>query len=145
MTATAELVVPRSIPMTEPLTFSLESSAYLRTKDEVSGDLKAAVGARKLEAARGRKVRDNLEGNIIAVVWGECKCKREELRWRRWFYGRGKEKAKMLELGPGGGEKFRESGGSSGSAASTASRPLKLLHAPAASTLTILEEHADLI
>jgi hypothetical protein len=54
--------------MTEPLTFSLESSAYLRTKDDVRGDLKAAVGARKLEAARGRKVRDNLEGNIFAIV-----------------------------------------------------------------------------
>jgi hypothetical protein len=68
ITATAEFVVPRSIPMTEPLTFSLESSAYLRTKDEARGDLKAAAGARKLEAARGRKVRDNLEGNILAVV-----------------------------------------------------------------------------
>ena len=102
MTATAELVVPRSIPMTEPLTFSLESSAYLRTKDEVRGDLKAAVGARKLEAARGRKVRDNLEGNIFVVVGREllrgvrASAKgRKELRWRRWFYGQGKSEGKV--------------------------------------------------
>lgn len=49
MTATAELVVPKSIPMTEPWTFS---SAYPRTNLEAIAGLKA--GARwAAEAARG--------------------------------------------------------------------------------------------
>ena len=41
MTATAELVVPRSIPMTAPLTFSFEPSAYPRLNVELKGDLMA--------------------------------------------------------------------------------------------------------
>lgn len=46
MTATAELVVPKSIPMTEPLTFSPDSSAYPRAaNDEANGDRMA--GARR--------------------------------------------------------------------------------------------------
>jgi hypothetical protein len=40
ITATAEFVVPRSIPMTWPLTFSSE---YCRTKDDDKGFLKADV------------------------------------------------------------------------------------------------------
>lgn len=53
ITATAELVVPKSIPITEPLTFSPESSAYLRTNDERRGDVRA--GTRwKAEVARGK-------------------------------------------------------------------------------------------
>lgn len=53
MTATAELVVPRSIPMTEPLTFSSPPSAYPRTNLEAIGALKA--GARHAaEDARGK-------------------------------------------------------------------------------------------
>lgn len=54
MTATAELVVPKSIPMTWPLTFSslLMFSAYpLRKVDAIDG-LKADV--RREEVARGR-------------------------------------------------------------------------------------------
>lgn len=50
MTATAELVVPRSIPMTEPLTFSSPPSAYPRAN---AGALKAGVN-RAAEAARGK-------------------------------------------------------------------------------------------
>lgn len=41
MTATAELVVPRSIPMTWPLTFSSPPSAYPLLNEEAMGDLKA--------------------------------------------------------------------------------------------------------
>lgn len=41
ITATAELVVPRSIPMTWPLIFSSAPSAYVLLKDEVMGDLNA--------------------------------------------------------------------------------------------------------
>ena len=53
ITATAELVVPRSIPMTEPLTFSLDSSAYPRTNDEPKGVRRA--GARRTAwVARGK-------------------------------------------------------------------------------------------
>jgi hypothetical protein len=95
MTATAELVVPRSIPMTEPLTFS---SAYPRAK---AGARKAGV-QRAAEAARGRScdavsvlsgcmgdkdlltVLDNLEDSIVNVCrrrcWGRCK-RREDLMW----------------------------------------------------------------
>ena len=54
MTATAEFVVPRSMPMTEPLTFS-PSSAYPRTNDEPKGDLMAGACARRTaEVARGK-------------------------------------------------------------------------------------------
>lgn len=67
--ATALLVVPRSIPMTEPFTFSPEPSAYPRTNDEPKGDRMA--GARwTAEAARGRKVRDILEDNMVAGMCG---------------------------------------------------------------------------
>jgi hypothetical protein len=83
MTATAELVVPRSIPITEPLTFSSPPSAYPRTNLEAMGALKA--GARHAAVARGRiwqrrqylcggrrdaaklTVRDNLEDSIVCV------------------------------------------------------------------------------
>jgi hypothetical protein len=53
MSATAELVVPRSIPMTGPLTFSSLSifSAYVLLNDELMGDLYAEE--RRVEAARG--------------------------------------------------------------------------------------------
>lgn len=51
MTATAELVVPKSIPMTEPLTFSPESSAYRLRKVEPKGDWMAGV-RRTAEVAR---------------------------------------------------------------------------------------------
>jgi len=64
MTATAELVVPKSIPMTEPLTFSSPPSAYPRVN--MAGALKAGV-RRAAEAARGKKVRDNLEDSIVDV------------------------------------------------------------------------------
>jgi len=64
MTATAELVVPKSIPMTEPLTFSSPPSAYPRAN--MAGALNAGV-RRAAEAARGKKVRDNLEDNIVNV------------------------------------------------------------------------------
>ena len=40
--------------MTESLTFSLESSAYLRTNDEVRGDLKAGVRRKADVVARGK-------------------------------------------------------------------------------------------
>ena len=51
MTATAELVVPKSIPMTEPLTFSSPPSAYPRAN--MAGALNAGV-RRAAEAARGK-------------------------------------------------------------------------------------------
>lgn len=57
MTATAELVVPRSIPMTAPLTFSSEPSAYPRVRN---GVLKAVGWTRRTpEAARGKIWRWN--------------------------------------------------------------------------------------
>ena len=80
MTATAEFVVPKSIPMTEPLTFSWPPSAYPRAN--MAGALNAGVH-RAAEAARGKNfdevrhlcllkhdampltVRDNLEDNIV--------------------------------------------------------------------------------
>lgn len=52
ITATAELVVPRSIPITWPLTLSSAPSAYVLTKDEPSGDLMAA--GRLNAVARGK-------------------------------------------------------------------------------------------
>ena len=82
MTATAELVVPKSIPMTEPLTFSSPPSAYPRAN--MAGALNAGV-RRAAEAARGKNydevrecwnhvgkmqlltVRDNLEDSIVSV------------------------------------------------------------------------------
>ena len=104
ITATAELVVPKSIPITEPLTFSLESSAYLRTNDERRGDVKA--GTRwKAEAARGKNYdavsvgpkscnmciltdRDILEDSMAASVQGVLasrkSCRRRvNAGWRR--------------------------------------------------------------
>jgi len=54
MTATAELVVPRSIPITAPLTFSFEPSAYPRRKVELKGDLMTGCADRTAEVARGR-------------------------------------------------------------------------------------------
>ena len=53
MSATAELVVPRSIPITGPLTFSSLSifSAYDRLNDELMGALYAEE--RRVEVARG--------------------------------------------------------------------------------------------
>jgi len=74
MTATAELVVPKSIPMTEPLTFS-PSSAYPLTNDEAKGD-RMAGARRTAEVARGKKVRDILEDNMIVRVYGRC-CRKE--------------------------------------------------------------------
>jgi hypothetical protein len=67
MTATAELVVPRSIPMTAPLTFS---SAYPRLNVELRGDLMVGWARRTDEVARGRKVRDILEENMAVDVGG---------------------------------------------------------------------------
>ncbi len=55
MIATAELVVPKSIPMTEPLTFSSLASAYPR--ENMAGALKAGV-RRAAEAARGTNYDD---------------------------------------------------------------------------------------
>jgi hypothetical protein len=52
MTATAEFVVPKSIPMTWPLTFSSE---YFRTNDALRGDLN--VEARKAVDARGKSYK----------------------------------------------------------------------------------------
>jgi hypothetical protein len=53
ITATAELVVPKSIPITAPFTFSSALSAYPLANDEAKGDLMA--GARRTaEAARGK-------------------------------------------------------------------------------------------
>lgn len=57
--ATAELVVPRSIPMTWPLTFSSE---YFRTKDDDKGFLKA--GVLKAEFALGSSCVDWLERKL---------------------------------------------------------------------------------
>jgi len=53
MSATAELVVPRSIPITGPLTFSSLSifSAYVLLNDELMGALYAEE--RRVEVARG--------------------------------------------------------------------------------------------
>lgn len=56
ITATAELVVPRSIPMTWPLTFSVDSSAYRLTNDEPRGDLVMGEARARAEA-RGRNWR----------------------------------------------------------------------------------------
>jgi hypothetical protein len=53
MTATAELVVPKSIPITEPLTFSSPPSAYPRTNFEPMGALNAGV-RHAAEVARGK-------------------------------------------------------------------------------------------
>jgi hypothetical protein len=69
MTATAELVVPKSMPMTEPLTFSLDSSAYPLTNDEPKGE-RMAGARRTADVARGRKVRDILEESIVMGMWG---------------------------------------------------------------------------
>ena len=55
--ATAELVVPKSIPMTAPLTFSSALSAYPRAaNDEAKGDLMVdgAAARRTPNVARGR-------------------------------------------------------------------------------------------
>jgi hypothetical protein len=93
MTATAELVVPRSIPITEPLTFSSPPSAYPRTNLEPMGALMA--GARHAaEVARGKNchdvsilvvgerkrrqptARDNLEDIILCMCVGRCRSGR---------------------------------------------------------------------
>jgi hypothetical protein len=63
MTATAELVVPRSIPMTEPLTFSPLPSAYPRAN--MAGALNAGVHL-AAAAARGKncdEVRECFDGD----------------------------------------------------------------------------------
>jgi len=68
MTATAELVVPKSIPMTEPLTFSSPPSAYPRVN--MAGALKAGV-RRAAEAARGKNYDEVRE---CQVCLDACNC-----------------------------------------------------------------------
>jgi hypothetical protein len=67
MIATAELVVPKSIPMTGPLTFLSASSAYLRTNDEPSGVRRRVCDRVADDVALGRAL-DNLEANIFKTA-----------------------------------------------------------------------------
>ena len=67
MMATAEFVVPKSMPITCPLTFS---SAYPLVHDAPNGDLRAFV--RKVDDARGRNWHSKL-----AVADGRKKLQQE--------------------------------------------------------------------
>jgi hypothetical protein len=67
MIATAELVVPKSIPMTGPRTFLSASSEYFLTKDEPSGVRRSCADRVAEDVARGRAL-DNLEDNMFAVA-----------------------------------------------------------------------------
>jgi hypothetical protein len=66
MIATAEFVVPKSMPITGPLTFLSSSSAYL-TNEELKGLRKRFAWRVAEEVARGRALV-NLEDNILAVA-----------------------------------------------------------------------------
>ena len=67
MTATAEFVVPKSMPMTWPLTFS---SAYPLVHDAPRGDLRIFV--RKVDDARGR----NWHGKLVVAMVEKKFCYR---------------------------------------------------------------------
>ena len=68
MTATAELVVPKSIPMTEPFTFSSPPSAYPRAK---AGALKAGVRC-AADATRGKNYDEVRHGlHVNCGKWGD--------------------------------------------------------------------------
>jgi hypothetical protein len=71
MIATAELVVPKSIPMTGPRTFLSASSEYFLTKDEPSGVRRRFADRVAEDVARGRAL-DNLEANIFVVATREA-------------------------------------------------------------------------
>jgi len=72
MSATAELVVPRSIPITGPLTFSSLSifSAYDLLNDELMGALYAEE--RRVDVARGAALRMNL---VDSMAEDNCELK----------------------------------------------------------------------
>jgi len=66
MIATAELVVPKSIPMTGPLTFLSSCSEY-RTNEELNGFRKRFAERVAEDVARGRALV-NFEDNILIVA-----------------------------------------------------------------------------
>jgi len=74
--ATAELVVPKSMPMTGPLTFLSASSEY-RANEELNG-LRMRFAERVAEDVALGRALVNLEDNILAV-------KQESEVWRELF------------------------------------------------------------
>jgi len=71
MIATAELVVPKSIPMTGPRTFLSASSEYFLTNDGPRSGRRRFADRVAEDVALGRAL-DNLEANIFVVATREA-------------------------------------------------------------------------
>jgi hypothetical protein len=67
MIATAELVVPKSIPMTGPLAFLSPPSELYRTNDDPYGVRRIFAGRVAVDVARGRAL-NSLEDSMVAVA-----------------------------------------------------------------------------
>lgn len=70
ITATAEFVVPKSIPMTEPWTFSPFSVAYPLIHDAPRGDLIAGV-RRTAGVARDKNCVGDVSEVEKKTLWGK--------------------------------------------------------------------------